>query len=101
MRCAGFIRKASRRRRQLPKLRGSWHEFASTARRVSPWRNRPARGRAFWTDHETPIGSRRRMSLVQLSLLLLVSLQAGAPESAPLFEAGQTWEHYLGRVDRQ
>jgi len=41
------------------------------------------------------------MSLVQLSLLLLVSLQAGAPESAPLFEAGQTWEHYLGRVDRQ
>lgn len=41
------------------------------------------------------------MSLVPLSLLLLVSLQAGAFESAPLFEAGQTWEHYLGRVDRQ
>ena len=41
------------------------------------------------------------MSLVPLSLLLLVSLQAGALESAPLFEAGQTWEHYLDRVDRQ
>ena len=40
------------------------------------------------------------MSL-SLSLLFLVSLQAGALEPARLFEAGQTWEHYLDRVDRQ
>ncbi len=41
------------------------------------------------------------MSLVSLSLLLVVSLQAGALESARLFEAGQTWDRYLDRVDRQ
>lgn len=41
------------------------------------------------------------MSLVSLSLLLVVSLQAGALDSTRLFEAGQTWEHYLDRVVRQ
>jgi len=41
------------------------------------------------------------MSLVSLSLLLVVSLQAGALEPQRLFEAGEPWEHYLDRVDRQ
>jgi Thioredoxin len=41
------------------------------------------------------------MSLVSLSLLLVVSLQAAALEPARLFEAGEPWERYLDRVDRQ
>jgi hypothetical protein len=41
------------------------------------------------------------MSLVSLSLLLVVSLQAATLEPARLFEAGEPWERYLDHVDRQ
>ena len=41
------------------------------------------------------------MSLISLSLVLFVSLQAPAVEPDRLFEKGATWEHFLDRVDRQ
>ena len=41
------------------------------------------------------------MSLLSLSLLLVVSLQAAALAPERLFEAGEPWERYLDRVDRQ